>query len=104
MMNSFAQSLFPENIFLDLNASSKLQAFAQIASLLERQHQISRVLIYESLCEREKLGSTGLGQGVAIPHAQIKGLHRPMAAFVRLKSPIVFDSPDGNSVSEMFVL
>lgn len=103
-MNSFSQFLFPENIVLGLNASNKTQALAQIAAVLERQHQIGRGLIYESLCEREQLGSTGLGQGVAIPHAQIKGLRHPMTAFVRLNFPIDFDAPDGKPVSEIFVL
>jgi PTS system nitrogen regulatory IIA component len=103
-MNAFSEFLFPENIFLGLHASNKVQAFAQIAELLERQHQIGRGLIYESLWEREQLGSTGLGRGVAIPHAQIKGLRHPMTAFVRLKLAIDFDAPDGQQVSELFVL
>lgn len=103
-MNSFSEFLFPENIFLGLHASNKVQAFAQIAELLERQHQIGRGLIYESLWEREQLGCTGLGRSVAIPHAQIIGLRHPMTAFVRLKFAIDFDAPDGKPVSELFVL
>jgi PTS system nitrogen regulatory IIA component len=103
-MTTFADFLFPENIFLDLRATDKLQAFAQIAELLEREHQINRTLIYESLCLREELCSTGLGQGVAIPHAQIAGLLQPIAAFVRLAKPIAFDAPDELPVSEFFVL
>jgi PTS system nitrogen regulatory IIA component len=103
-MNSFAQFLFPENILLGLNTPDKMQTFAHIASLLERQHQISRTLVFEGLCAREQLGSTGLGEGVAIPHAQINGLRRPMTAFVRLTAPIDFDAPDQKPVSEMFVV
>jgi PTS system nitrogen regulatory IIA component len=103
-MNSFAQFLFPENILLGLNTPDKMQAFAHIASLLERQHLVSRTLVFEGLCAREQLGSTGLGEGVAIPHAQIDRLHRPIAAFARLNVPIDFDAPDAKPVSEMFIL
>ncbi len=103
-MNTFAKFLFPENIFLDLHAQNKHQTFAQIAALIEREHQISRTMIYESLCVREELCSTGLGQGVAIPHAQIADLVQPIAAFVRLDVPIDFNAPDEQAVSEFFVL
>ena len=57
-----------------------------------------------SLHAREKLGSTGLGQGIAIPHGRIKGLREARGAFARLKSPIAFDAPDGRPVSSVFVL
>lgn len=103
-MTTFADFLFPENIFLDLHAANQLQAFAQIAELLEREHQINRTVIYESLCVREELCSTGLGQGLAIPHAQIAELPQPIAAFVRLARPIAFNAPDELPVSEFFVL
>lgn len=103
-MNTFSQFLFPENIFLDLHAKNKDQLFAEVAELIEREHQISRTLIYESLCAREELCSTGLGQGVAIPHAQIEGLEHPLAAFVRLDKPIDFNASDEQVVSQFFVL
>mgnify|MGYP001179554073 CR=1 FL=1 len=60
--------------------------------------------VYASLTERERLGSTALGRGVAIPHARAKGLDHPVAAYVRLKNPIPFDAPDGKPVSDIFVL
>ncbi|MGZ5799377.1 MAG: PTS sugar transporter subunit IIA [Burkholderiaceae bacterium] len=102
-MNSFSKFLYPENIFLDLHSSDKMNAFAQIAEKLERQHQIRRSLIFDGLNQREQLGSTGLGKGVAIPHAQIEGLRHPIAAFVRFDSPISFDAPDEMPVLEMFI-
>ena len=102
-MNSFSKYLFPENIFLNLRSSNRVDAFAQIAAALERQHQIGRSLIYDGLNQREQLGSTGLGKGVAIPHAQINGLRHPIAAFARLNNPISFDAPDEIPVSEMFI-
>jgi PTS system nitrogen regulatory IIA component len=61
-------------------------------------------VIFDSLFAREKLGSTGLGQGVAIPHGRIKGLKQAAGAFLRLASPVPFDSPDGRPVNLLFVL
>ncbi|RJG07406.1 PTS sugar transporter subunit IIA [Noviherbaspirillum cavernae] len=103
-MNAFADLLYPENIALDLNVSNKMQAFAHIAALLERQHQIGRTLVHDSLCERERMGSTALGMGVGIPHARIKGLRQPMLAFARFRKAIPFDAPDDMPVSEVFLL
>ena len=60
--------------------------------------------MFESLFAREKLGSTGLGRGIAIPHGRIKGLRHASGAFLRLTTPVPFDSPDGAPVSLLFVL
>ena len=60
--------------------------------------------MHASLAEREKIGSTAVGCGIAIPHARVKYLLRPAAAFVRMKIPIPFDAPDGKPVSDLFVL
>ena len=60
--------------------------------------------MFDSLFAREKLGSTGLGQGVAIPHGRIKGLKEAVGAFVRLPAPVPFDAPDGKPVNLLFVL
>ena len=56
------------------------------------------------LIEREALGSTGLGRGVAIPHARVKGLQRAVAVFARFGTAIAFDAPDSKPVSDMLVL
>jgi PTS system nitrogen regulatory IIA component len=60
--------------------------------------------VTEGLMERERLASTALGLGVALPHARIKGLKRPLAVFIRLHSPIAFDAPDNQPVADVFVL
>jgi PTS system nitrogen regulatory IIA component len=65
---------------------------------------ITHSQVFDSLFAREKLGSTGLGQGVAIPHGRIKGLRDAAAAFIRMKEPIPFDAPDGKPVSLICVL
>ena len=64
----------------------------------------SRALVTDSLFSRERLGSTGLGHGVAIPHGRIKGLKAPMAAVFQLAQPIGFDAPDEQAVSLLIFL
>ncbi len=72
--------------------------------LFENRLGLARSIIFDSLFAREKLGSTGLGQGVAIPHGRIKGLKQAVGAFLRLATPVPFDSPDGRPVDLLFVL
>lgn len=103
-MNLVAKLLPPANIVLDLEVSSKKRMFEQAGLLFENNQGIARSLVFESLFARERLGSTGLGQGVAIPHGRIKGLRDPVGAFVRLKTPVAFDAPDGKPVTLVFVL
>ena len=103
-MSLLASILPAENIVLDLEAGSKKRVFEQAALLFENQHGIARAQVFDSLFAREKLGSTGLGQGVAIPHGRIKGLKDAHGAFLRLAAPVPFDSPDGKPVSLLFVL
>lgn len=103
-MNLIAPLLPESNILLDLDVSSKKRVFEQVGLLIENRHNIARSLVFDSLFAREKLGSTGLGQGVAIPHGRIKGLKEAIGALVRMKQPIPFDAPDGQNVSLIFVL
>jgi PTS system nitrogen regulatory IIA component len=84
--------------------SSKKRLFEQVGLLFENNHGIARSLVFDSLFARERLGSTGLGQGVAIPHGRIKGLKDALGAFVRLGQPVPFDAPDGKPVNLLFVL
>ena len=88
----------------DFDAASKKRVFEQAGLLFENTLQIARSQIFDSLFAREKLGSTGLGQGVAIPHGRIKGLKDAAAAFVKMKAPIPFDAPDGQPVSLICIL
>jgi len=103
-MNRISQLLPESNILLDLEATSKKRLFEQVGTLFEDRAQIARAVVFDSLFAREKLGSTGLGQGIALPHGRIKGLQHAMGAFVRPKQPIPFDSPDGKPVTQVFVL
>lgn len=99
-----AQLLSSEDILLDLDASTKIRVFEEVGRLFERRQGLPQALVVESLDAREKLGSTGLGQGVALPHARIKNLAQAVAAFVRLRLPIAFDAPDGKPVWAMLIL
>ena len=103
-MNLIAKLLPPANVVVGLEASSKKRAFEQAGLLFENNHGIGRSTVFDSLFAREKLGSTGLGQGIAIPHGRIKGLKDALGAFIRLADPVPFDAPDGRPVSMLFVL
>ncbi len=103
-MSQISQLLPIENIVLDLEASSKKRVFEHAGLVFENNHGIARSAVFDSLFAREKLGSTGLGRGIAIPHGRIKGLKGACGTFFRLATPIPFDSPDGEPVSLLFVL
>ncbi|MBN9696809.1 MAG: PTS IIA-like nitrogen regulatory protein PtsN [Zoogloea sp.] len=103
-MNLIAKLLPSANVVVGLEASSKKRAFEQAGLLFENNHGIGRSTVFDSLFAREKLGSTGLGQGIAIPHGRIKGLKDALGAFIRLAEPVPFDAPDGRPVSMLFVL
>ncbi len=93
-MNRLASILPAAQVLVSVDATSKKRAFEEAGLLFESQHGLSRALITDSLFARERLGSTGLGHGVAIPHGRIKGLKAPMAAVFQLAQPIGFDAPD----------
>lgn len=103
-MNLIAKLLPLTNILLDADLTSKKRIFEQAGLLFENNQQIARNLVFDSLFAREKLGSTGLGQGIAIPHGRIKGLKAASGALIRMRSAVPFDAPDGQNVGLVFVL
>lgn len=103
-MNLISKILAPDNVLLDTESTSKKRVFERVGLLFENQMQIARSQVFDSLFAREKLGSTGLGQGVAIPHGRIPKLRDATAAFVKTAHPIPFDAPDGQPVTLIFVL
>ena len=103
-MNRLAAILPAPQVLVDVEATSKKRAFEEAGLLFEQLHNLNRATITDSLFAREKLGSTGLGQGVAIPHGRIKGLKEAAGAFVRLKEPVPYEAPDGKPVSLIFVM
>ena len=92
------------NVILDLDVTSKKRVFEHAGLLFENTLGIGRGKIFDALLARERLGSTGLGHGVAIPHGRISGLKQAAGAFIRTKTPSAFEAPDANPVSLIFVL
>jgi nitrogen PTS system EIIA component len=103
-MNRLASILSPSQVLAQVDVTSKKRAFEEAGLLFENLHGLSRALVTDSLFSRERLGSTGLGHGVAIPHGRIKGLKAPMAAVFQLLNPIGFDAPDDVPVSLLIFL
>jgi len=103
-MNRLASILPAAQVLVHVDATSKKRAFEEAGLLFENLHGLSRSLVTDSLFSRERLGSTGLGHGVAIPHGRIKGLKAPMAAVLQLANPIGFDAPDEQAVSLLIFL
>ena len=103
-MNRLATILPAAQVLVHVEVTSKKRAFEEAGLLFEDLHGLNRALVADSLFARERLGSTGLGHGVAIPHGRIKGLKAPMAAVFQLAQPIGFDAPDEQPVNLLIFL
>ncbi|CUA85022.1 MULTISPECIES: PTS IIA-like nitrogen regulatory protein PtsN [Gulbenkiania] len=103
-MSLIGKILTRDHVLLDLDVASKKRVFEQVGLLIENTRGIARSEVFDCLFAREKLGSTGLGQGIAIPHGRARGLKEACGAFIRLRQPIPFDAPDGKPVQLLFVL
>lgn len=96
-------NLLPEAVGT-ISADSKQAILEQLAQRFGGVYGLDAALVLERLEEREKLGSTGFGRGVAIPHARVPELSRPVAAFLRLDAPVGFEAADGMPVTLVFGL
>jgi PTS system nitrogen regulatory IIA component len=103
-MNLLSRLLPLNHVVLDLDVSSKKRLFEQVGLLFENSRQIPRARVFDALFDREKLGSTGLGYGVAVPHGRVRAIKEPVCAFVRTAAPVPFESPDGAPVSLVFAM
>lgn len=103
-MKLLSQFLPPENVLLDVAVTSKKRALEQASLLFENHQGLERAQVFDSLFARERLGSTGLGHGVAVPHGRINKINKPLAAFMRLARPVTFDAPDNQPVDILLVL
>jgi PTS system nitrogen regulatory IIA component len=103
-MNLISKLLKPGDVLCDVDAGSKKRLFELAAKLFQDTDGADAEQVFESLFSREKLGSTALGYGIAIPHGRIKGLKDTTCAFLRLKAPIDFDAPDNLPVDLLFIL
>jgi PTS system nitrogen regulatory IIA component len=98
-MNHLGELLTADDIRLDVDVSTKEQLLRQIASLLAARQGLPEGPILEGMLAREQLGSTGVGHGVAIPHARMTQCGAAAGVFVRTKVGIPFEAPDGRPVS-----
>jgi PTS system nitrogen regulatory IIA component len=103
-MNLITPLLQPVNTLADFEISSKKRLFEHVGQLFMNSNGVAAPEVFDSLFSREKLGSTALGYGIAIPHGRIKHLKETACAFIRLKTPIDFDAPDSQPVDLVFVL
>ncbi len=103
-MNLITPLLQPGNVLADFETTSKKRLFEQVGQLFQGSHEVPASEVFDSLFSREKLGSTALGYGIAIPHGRIKHLKDTACAFIRLKTPTEFDAPDGQPVDLVFIL
>jgi PTS system nitrogen regulatory IIA component len=103
-MNIIGRILSSDDVIVGLDVPNKLRALEQAADILERRHKVSHAPVLRALWRREQVGSTGLGHGIAVPHARITGIGEPIVLFVRMKSAIEFHAPDRKPVSLLFVI
>jgi nitrogen PTS system EIIA component len=91
-------------IELDLDVSSRWDVLRVVSATIDRSQGLVAPPVFRALWRREKAGSTGVGNGFAIPHARIPGIAEPVTVYVRMKVPVDFAAPDGKRVSEFFVI
>lgn len=96
-------TLLPDAVAV-VRAEGKRDILQSLAAIFARAYEHDCEAVHEALDEREKLGSTGFGRGVAIPHARIEGLKRPVAALLKLEHPVDFDAADDMPVDLVFGL
>ncbi|MGE3302548.1 MAG: PTS sugar transporter subunit IIA [Hyphomonadaceae bacterium] len=103
-MSELRSLILPEAVFTRLPAATRKQAIQMLCAPLARAARLDAQAVCEAVLRRERLGPSGLGEGVALPHAQIAGLDRPLAAFGRLEQPADFRALDGRPADLVFLL
>lgn len=93
-----------DGVVIDSKADNKKQLLQELAAKAAEISEIDERLIFDTVLERENLGSTGFGSGTALPHARISETENVFGVFVRLKSPVDFDAIDGKPVDLVFML
>ena len=103
-MNPLLPLLRDDQIVLDADVRDREQLFRMAADLLAARHGLHGQDVFQALLAREKLGSTGMGWGIAIPHARMPQISHAASAYIRTREPIAFGAPDGKPVSHFLVL
>src|SRR5262245_37440881 len=99
-----ADLIAPEAVYPSLRAKSKKQALQEVAQRAAALTGLEARSIFDTLLQRERLGSTGVGRGIAIPHGRLAALPRIVSVFARLEEPIEFEALDGEPVDLIFLL
>lgn len=99
-----AELLTLESVLSDLKVTSKKQALQELSKCVSRSYNLAEREVFEVLLERERLGSTGVGNGIAIPHGKMESLDRLRGFFARLERPIDFEAVDDRRVDLIFLL
>lgn len=99
-----ASLITPDSVVAGIKGTNKKQVLQDLSGQLARISGVPERAIFETLLQRERLGTTGVGQGIAIPHGRISGLRRLVGLFARLQKPIDFEALDGEQVDLVFVL
>jgi len=94
----------PACVVANLRATSKRQALQELARRAAALAKLDEHKVFETLWEREQLGTTGIGAGTAVPHGRLSDLSRPVALFARLEKPVDFDAIDSQPVDLIFLL
>ncbi len=103
-MSPYGALLVPQAVALDVDVQGKIALLRAAAQMLGQSCRIDVALIFRALHRREQAGLTGIGEGLAIPHARVPGIDRPVTLFVRPRVPIRFDAPGAKPVSELLVM
>jgi PTS system nitrogen regulatory IIA component len=103
-MNELSELIASDAIIARLPATSRRQALQAVADALAKSAQIDARAVFEAVLMRERLSGTGIGEGVAIPHAPVAGITRPLGAFARLETPQDFDALDKRPADLVFML
>ena len=104
MTTTIRDLLTPDNVVLDLRVADKRRLLEELARRSAKPAHIDAPVIFEALNARETLGSTGMGAGIALPHARLASLSRPIGVFARLRPLVAFDAIDGQRVDLVFLL
>ncbi len=103
-MATIGEFLTPDDVVLDLRVADKRRLLEDLAQRVAKPARIEPQVIVEALNARETLGSTGMGAGIAIPHARLASLSRPVGLFARLRPQVAFDAIDGQRIDLVFLL
>lgn len=103
-MNGLSDLIAPDAILPNLSATTRRQVLQALGDVLAKSAKVDGRATFEAVLIRERLAGTGMGEGVAVPHASVAGVSKPLGAFARLETPIDFDALDARPADLIFML